>query len=130
MSPVAASNFGISASVMRPISPYLKAPALAHSTTSRIAWLFLIATRRAVVRNSLRSRLKPERPCDPFPLSRAGCETAPLAGDLPDPFPPFEAELPGGDNGSGGGFGPALGSGLTGAERASVDSDLEEPFVG
>ena len=124
MSSVAASNFGISASVMRPISPYLKAPALAHSTTSRIAWLFLIATRRAVVRNSLRSRLKPERPCDPLPLLPAGGEAAPLAGDFADPFPPFGAVLLLGGEGSAAGFDELAGGGL-----GSADSLLEEPFA-
>jgi hypothetical protein len=33
MPSLAAGNFGISAAVMRPTSPYLKAPPLAHSTT-------------------------------------------------------------------------------------------------
>jgi len=82
MNSVAASSLGVSASVIRPISPCLKAPALAHSTTSPIAWFFLVATRRAVPRNSLRSWLNPERPCDPFPLLRTGCEPVPLAGDF------------------------------------------------
>jgi len=37
ISSVAARNFGASASVMRPTSPYLNAPPLAHSTTSPMA---------------------------------------------------------------------------------------------
>ena len=55
MSSVAALSFGVSASVMRPTSPYLKAPPLAHSTTSPMPCFLVVATRRAAVRNSFRS---------------------------------------------------------------------------
>ena len=71
MSSVAARNFGTSASVMRPTSPYLKTPPLAHSTTSPMACFLVVATRRAAVRNSLRSWLKPELP---LPLLGVGEE--------------------------------------------------------
>ena len=71
---VAARSFGISASVMRPTSPYLNAPALAHSTISPMACFLVMATRRAVVRNSLRSRLNPDLP---LPLLGAGEEGGP-----------------------------------------------------
>ena len=60
MSSLAARSFGVSASVMRPTSPYLNAPPLAHSTTSPMACFLVVATRRAAVRNSLRSWLNPE----------------------------------------------------------------------
>ena len=89
MSSVAARSFGVSASVMRPTSPYLKAPPLAHSTTSPMACFLVVATRRAAVRNSLRSWLNPEPAADPLPLFCAGDEATPLAGGLADPFPPF-----------------------------------------
>jgi hypothetical protein len=85
---VAASSLGMSASVMRPLSPYLKAPRLAHSTTSLIACFFLVATRRAVARNSVRSWLNPELP---LPLLGAGSEPDPLTGSLAGPFPPTRA---------------------------------------
>ena len=55
MSSVAALSFGVSASVMRPTSPYLNAPPLAHSTTSPMPCFLVVATRRAAVRNSFRS---------------------------------------------------------------------------
>ena len=55
MSSVAARSFGVSASVMRPTSPYLNAPPLAHSTTSPMPCFLVVATRRAAVRNSFRS---------------------------------------------------------------------------
>src|SRR5208337_4793211 len=84
---------GISASVMRPISPYLKVPPLAHSTTSPMACFLVVATRRAAVRNSLRSWLNPELPADPLPLLGAGEEGVALACDLANPFPP-ETLLP------------------------------------
>ena len=85
MSSVAARSFGVSASVMRPTSPYLKTPPLAHSTTSPMACFLVVATRRAAVRNSLRSWLNPELP---LPLLGAGEEGVPLAGGLAIPFPP------------------------------------------
>ena len=85
MSSVAARSFGISASVMRPTSPYLKVPPLAHSTTSPMACFLVVATRRAAVRNSLRSWLNPELP---LPLLGAGEEGVPQACGLATPFPP------------------------------------------
>jgi hypothetical protein len=74
MSAVAARNFGASASVIRPTSPYLKAPPLAHSTTSAMVCFLVLATRRATVRNSLRSWLNPGPAADPLPLLCAGDE--------------------------------------------------------
>src|ERR1035441_808780 len=44
MSSLAAGSFGISASVIRPTSPYLKVPPLAHSTTSPMACFLVEAT--------------------------------------------------------------------------------------
>ena len=85
ISSVAARSFGVSASVMRPTSPYLKVPPLAHSTTSPMACFLVVATRRAAVRNSLRSWLNPELP---LPLLGAGEEVVPLAWGLATPFPP------------------------------------------
>src|SRR5208337_3986133 len=93
MNSVAARSFGTSASVMRPTSPYLNAPPLAHSTTSAMACLLVVATRRATVRNSLRSWLNPEAVADPLPLSCAGGEAAPSAGGVADLFPPFGVAL-------------------------------------
>jgi hypothetical protein len=87
MSSVAARSFGVSASGMRPISPHLKLPPLAHSTTSLMACFLAVATRRAAVRNSLRSWLNPELPADPLPLLGAGTEAAASVGGLADPFP-------------------------------------------
>ncbi len=55
ISSVAALSFGVSTSVMRPTSPYLNAPPLAHSTTSPMPCFLVVATRRAAVRNSFRS---------------------------------------------------------------------------
>ncbi len=55
MSSVAARSFGVSASVIRPTSPYLNVPPLAHSTTSPMPCFLVVATRRAAVRNSFRS---------------------------------------------------------------------------
>src|SRR5208337_5447187 len=94
MSSLAVRSFGISASVMRPTSPYLKMPPLAHSTTSPMACFLVVAARRAAVRNSLRSWLNPELP---LPLLGAGEEVYPLACGLADPFPPETPEpFPGG----------------------------------
>src|ERR1039457_6647989 len=89
MRSVAARSFELSASVMRPISPYLKTPPLAHSTTSPIACFLVVAARRAAVRNSLRSWLNPELP---LPLLGAGGEWGSLAGCLANPFPPETSE--------------------------------------
>src|ERR1035441_724344 len=94
MRSAAARNLGTSASVMRPTSPYLKTPPLAHSTTSPIACFLVVATRRAAVRNSLRSWLKPELP---FPLVGAEGEEDRSALGLGDPFPPETLDpFPGG----------------------------------
>ena len=91
MNSVAARSFGTSASVMRPTSPYLKAPPLAHSTTSAIGCFLVVATRRAAVRNSLRSWLTPEVAADPLPFLGAGGEADLLAGALAELFPPTAA---------------------------------------
>jgi hypothetical protein len=98
MSSVAARSLGTSPSVIRPTSPYLKVPPLAHSTTSPMACFLFVATRRAAVRNSLRSWLNPELTADPFPLLGAGGEAAPSVGGLPDPFPPSGTQLLSGSN--------------------------------
>jgi len=99
MSSVAARSFGISASVIRPTSPYLNAPPLAHSTTSAMACFLVVATRRATARNSLRSWLNSEPVADPLPLMCAGGEAAPLAGGVVDLFPPFGVALFAGNEG-------------------------------
>jgi hypothetical protein len=88
MSSVAARSFGVSASVMRPTSPYLKTPPLAHPTPSPIACFLVVGTRRAAVRNSLRSWLNPELAGDPLPLLGAGEVGGPQRRDLANPFPP------------------------------------------
>src|ERR1017187_2971016 len=92
MCSVAVRGLGISASVMRPTSPYLKTPPLAHSTTSPMACFLVVATRRAAVRNSLRSWLNPVLAADPLPLLDAGGEADRSALGLPDPFPPETLE--------------------------------------
>ena len=97
MSSVAARSFGVSTSVMRPTSPYLNAPPLAHSTTSPMPCFLVVATRRAAVRNSLRSWLNPEPAADPFPLLLPGVGVAPSAGGLVDPFLPVGEVLFTGD---------------------------------
>src|SRR5207302_10811923 len=66
MTPRAARNFGASASVRRPMSPYLSAPPLACSTTSLMGRFVAVATRRAMVKNSLRSWWKPVLAAEPF----------------------------------------------------------------
>jgi hypothetical protein len=74
---------------MRPISPYLKVPPLAHSTTSPMACFLVVATRRAAVRNSLRSWLNPDTSSRPIPVvGRRRRGWGPLPGGLADPFPP------------------------------------------
>jgi hypothetical protein len=88
MSSVAARSFGVSASGMRPTSPYLKAPPLAHSTTSPMACFLVVATRRAAVRKSLRSWLNPELAADPLPMLGAGEGGLPQARGLADASPP------------------------------------------
>ena len=88
MSSVAARSFGVSTSVMRPTSPYLKAPPLAHSTTSPMPCFLVVATRRAAVRNSLRSWLNPEPAADPLPLLLTRGGAASSAAGLADPFLP------------------------------------------
>ena len=89
MSSLAARSLGTSPSVMRPTSPYLKVPPLAHCTTSPMPCFLVAATRGAAVRNSLRSWLKPELPRDPLPLLPTVGDAVPLTGDLADPLPPF-----------------------------------------
>ena len=110
---------------MRPTSPYLKLPPLAHSTTSPMACFLVVATRRAAVRNSLRSWLKPELP---LPLLGVGVEVVSPARGLADPFPPETLEpLPAGGVSPGELDGALPGVGSVG-EAASVDSVGEEPF--
>jgi hypothetical protein len=128
MSSVAVRSFGISASVMRPTSQYLKVPPLAHSTTSPIACLLVVATRRAAVRNSLRSWLNPELAADPLPLLGAGGEAGRSALGLADPFPPESlGPFPWGGV-SLGEFDGALSGIASVGEAASLGSVAEEPF--
>jgi len=99
MNSVAARSFGASASVIRPTSPYLNAPPLAHSTTTAMACFLVVATRRATVRNSLRSWLNPEAAAGPLPLLCMGGEAAASAGGVVDLFPPFGVALFAGNEG-------------------------------
>ena len=125
---MAARSFGISASVMRPTSPYLNVPPLAHSTTSPIACFLVVATRHAAVRNSLRSWLNPDVAPDPLPLLGAGGEAGRSAHGLADPFPPETLVLFAGGGVSRGGFNGALPGFVFVGEAASVGSVGEEPF--
>jgi len=129
MSSVAARSFGISASVMRPTSPYLNAPPLAHSTTSPIAWFLVVATRRATVRNSLRSWLNPELAADPLPLLGAGVEGVPQALGLATAFPPFGTELLSGSEGFVTGWGAVAAGSVSEGEPGMTPSVAEEPFT-
>jgi len=129
MSSVAARSFGISASVMRPTSPYLKTPPLAHSTTSPMACFLVVATRRAAVSKSLRSWLNPELAADPLPLLCAGGEAAPSVGGLPDPFPPVGAVLFSGGEGFILGCGAVATGIVSEGETAAAPSLAEEPFT-
>ena len=129
MSSVAARSFGVSASVMRPTSPYLKVPPLAHSTTSPIACFLVVATRRAAVRNSLRSWLNPELAAEPLPLLGAGDEGVPQALGLATAFPPETlVPFPGGGV-SPGEFDGAQPAFVSVGEADSVGSVAEEPFT-
>src|SRR5271157_2246513 len=121
MSSAAARSLGISTSVMRPISLYLKGPPLAHSITSPMACFLVVATRRAAVRNSLRSWLNPEPAADPLPLLCSGGEAARSAGGLPDPFSPFRGVL------FSGGDGFIVGCGATAAAIASEGEPAAAP---
>ena len=127
---MAARSFGASVSVMRPISPYLKVPPLAHSTTSPMACFLVVATRRAAVRNSFRSWLNPELPADPLPLLGAGDEAGRSALGLADPFAAETLEPFAGGGVSLGEFGEALPGVVSAGEAASVDSTAEGPFSG
>jgi len=130
MSSVAARSFGASASVMRPTSPYLNAPPLAHSSTSPMACFLAVATRRAAVRNSWRSWLNPELAADPLPLLGIGEEGVPQARGLADPFPPETLVLfPAGEV-SPGEFDGALLGVVSAGEATWVGSVAEEPFSG
>ena len=91
MSSVAVRNFEASASVIRPTSPYLKAPPLAHSTTSAIGCFLDVATRRATVKNSLRSWLNPEAAADPLLFLCTGGEGGLPAGGLAEMSTPAAA---------------------------------------
>jgi hypothetical protein len=129
MSSVAARSFGVSTSVMRPISPYLKLPSLAHSTTSPMACFLAVATRRAAVRKSLRSLLNPELEADPLPLLLAGGEAAALVGGLADPFPPFRAEQFSGGKGFVVTCDVVTAGIASKGEPVAVPSEAEEPFT-
>jgi len=129
MSSVAACSLGTSSSVMRPISPYLKVPLLAHSTTSPIACFLAVATRRAAVRNSLRSWLNPELPAEPFPLLLAGGEAAASVGGIADLFPPFRVELLSGGKGFVVTCGVVTAGIVSGGEAAAAPSAAEERFA-
>src|ERR1035438_8977207 len=119
MSSVAARSLGKSPSVMRPISPYLKVPPLAHSTTSPIACFLVVATLRADVRNLLRSWLNPELP---LPLLGAGEDGVPQACGLADPFP-SETPIPFAGGGvSGGEFDGTVVGAVSAARAVSADS--------
>ena len=117
MSSLAARSFAASASVMRPTSPYLKVPPLAHSTTSPMACFLAVATRRAAVRNSLRSWLNPELPADPLPLLFAGGEAVLSVGPLADPLPPARVGL------FSGGEGFHVGCGAFNVQRVILSRD-------
>ena len=108
MRSLAARSLGASPSVMRPMSPYSKLPPLAHSTTSPIACFLAVATRRAAVRNSLRSWLNLELPADPLPLLGTDEEGVSQACGLASPFPPETLEPFPGDPVSPSGFDGAL----------------------
>jgi len=128
MSSVAARSFVVSASVMRPTSPYLKAPPLAHCTTSPMACFLVVATRRAAVRNSLRSWLNPELAADPLPSWGAGGEAGRSALGLADPFA-AETLVPFPGSGvSLGEFDGVLPGVVPIGEVAAVGSVAEEPF--
>ena len=71
MSSAAGRSLAVSASLIRPTSPYLNVPPLAHLTTSAIGCFLDVATRRATVRNSLRS--------NPLPLDSGGGVTNPFS---------------------------------------------------
>jgi hypothetical protein len=53
-----------------------------------MACFLVVATRRAAVRNSLRSWLNPEPAAEPLPLLGEGEENVPQVRGLADPFPP------------------------------------------
>ena len=128
-SSVAVRSFGVSVSVMRPTSPYLKAPLLAHSTTSPIACFLVVATRRAAVRNSFRSWLNPELAADSLPLLLAGGEAAASVGGFADPFPPFRAKVFSGGKDFVVIRGAVAAGIVSGGEPATGPSVVEEPFA-
>jgi len=128
MSSVAACSLGTSPSVMRPISPYLKVPPLAHSTTSPMACFLVVATRHAAVRNSLRSWLKPELPADPLPFLAADEEGISQVCGLANPFPPETLVPFSGGEVSLGEFDGALPGVVSAEEAGSAGSVAEEPF--
>jgi hypothetical protein len=98
------------------------------STTLPIACFLVVATRRAAVRNSLRSLLNPELAADPLPLLGAGEGGVPQTCGLANPFPPQALEpFPGGDV-SRGEFDGAVPGVASAGETGSVDSAGEEPF--
>jgi len=129
MSSVAARKFGALPSVMRPTSPYLKTPPLAHSTTSPMACFLVVATRRAAVRNSLRSWLNAELATDPLPLLGAGGEAGRSALGLANPFPPARRVLFSAGEGFIVGCGAAAAGRVSEGEPAAAASAAEEPFT-
>jgi hypothetical protein len=69
----------------------LKAPPLAHSTTSAIGCFLDVATRRATAKNSFRSWLNPRAAADPLLFLCVAGEAVPFAGNLVEPFAPAAA---------------------------------------
>ena len=129
MSSVAARNFGVSASVMQPISPYLKVSPLAHSTTSPMACFLVVATRHAAVRKLSRSWLNPDPAAEPLPLLGARVEAGWPTLGLVDPFPPETLEPFPGGRVSLGEFDGAFPGVVSVGEAASVDSVADDPLT-
>jgi hypothetical protein len=88
-----------------------------------------MATRRAAVRNSLRSWLNPELAADPLPLLLAGGEAAASVGGLADPFPPARAVLFSGGEGLIVGCGAAAAGIASEGDPAAPLSAAEEPVT-
>ena len=93
-----------------------------------MACFLAVATRRAAVRNSLRSWLNPELEADPLPLLGAGVDGIPLARGLANPFPPETLVPFAGGGVSRGEFDGALPGVVSVGEAASVGSVAEGPF--
>jgi len=123
---LAARSLGTSPSDMRPISPYLKVPLLAHSTTSPMACFLAVATRRAAVRNSLRSWFNPELP---LPLLGPVSETDPLTDGLTGPFAPIKPQPFSGDRDFSDAFGTFGTEVVLAAEPTAPFSRAAEPIT-